>query len=46
MQKQGEDDDEGEAFKDLENLKDFKYIMKKRVGAPFVTNCLRVALNF
>lgn len=30
----------------LNELADIRYLMTKRVGAPFCTNVLRVALNF
>lgn len=33
-------------IKSLDELKDIKYLLSKRVGAPFCTNVLRVALNF
>ena len=34
-----------EIFEDRSEIEDLQYLMKKRVGAPFVTNVLRVALN-
>jgi hypothetical protein len=45
-EKEAEEDDQGEAIKDEESLADIRYLMMKRVGTPFVTNVLRVALNF
>ena len=35
-----------EVFKDRDEINEIKYLMRKRVGSPFVTNVLRVALNF
>lgn len=33
-------------IKNVEDLKEIVYLLKKRVGTPFSTNVLRVALNF
>ena len=45
LQKDEEEKEFIEVFSNKNDLKELKYLMRKRVGAPFVTNVLRVALN-